>query len=124
MRGGIPFSASWLCSSVVCVLISLISNTRLIEPHDIILISFGCGLIGQPAVRGCKCHHSIALPLPHGHAQPSLLGFNDIDMHAWVACTNLATFYLNLNFFLTRKCFSTVVAIRIDKQSIRFCDLI
>jgi hypothetical protein len=35
---GIPFSAFWLRSSVVSVLISLISDTRLIEPHDINLI--------------------------------------------------------------------------------------
>uniref|UniRef100_A0A7I4CHD2 Uncharacterized protein n=1 Tax=Physcomitrium patens TaxID=3218 RepID=A0A7I4CHD2_PHYPA len=47
----IPFSAFWLRSSVVSVLISLISDTRLIEPHDINLIFFGsdvywlqCGL--------------------------------------------------------------------------------
>ncbi len=58
----IPFSAFWLRSSVVSVLISLISDTRLIEPHDINLISFGCGLIGQLAVRGRKCRHGIALP--------------------------------------------------------------
>jgi hypothetical protein len=35
---GIPFSAFWLRSSVVSVLISLISDTRLIESHDINLI--------------------------------------------------------------------------------------
>jgi hypothetical protein len=38
---GIPFSAFWLRSSVVSVLISLISDTRLIEPHDINLIFLG-----------------------------------------------------------------------------------
>ncbi len=37
----IPFSAFWLRSSVVSVLISLISDTRLIEPHDINLIFLG-----------------------------------------------------------------------------------
>ncbi|BBN15034.1 hypothetical protein Mp_6g16400 [Marchantia polymorpha subsp. ruderalis] len=37
---GIPFSAFWLRSSVVSVLISLISDTRVIDPHDINLISF------------------------------------------------------------------------------------
>jgi hypothetical protein len=39
MQGSnIPFSAFWLRSSVVSVLISLISDTRLIEPHDINLV--------------------------------------------------------------------------------------
>ncbi len=38
----IPFSAFWLRSSVVSVLISLISDMRLIEPHDINLIFLGC----------------------------------------------------------------------------------
>ena len=37
-RQSIPFSAFWLRSSVVSVLISLISDTRFIEPHDINLI--------------------------------------------------------------------------------------
>jgi hypothetical protein len=41
----IPFSASWLRSSVVSVLISLISDTRLIEPHDINLIFLGGGAV-------------------------------------------------------------------------------
>ena len=36
----IPFSAFWLRSSVVSVLISLISDTWPIRPHDINLISF------------------------------------------------------------------------------------
>ncbi|BBN09126.1 hypothetical protein MPTK1_4g17340 [Marchantia polymorpha subsp. ruderalis] len=36
----IPFSAFWLRSSVVYVLISLISDTRVIDPHDINHISF------------------------------------------------------------------------------------
>ncbi len=42
----IPFSAFWLRSSVVSVLISLISDVRFIEPHDINLISFGGGAVG------------------------------------------------------------------------------
>ncbi len=46
MRSYIPFSAFWLRSSVVSVLISLISDTRFIEPHDINLISFGGGAVG------------------------------------------------------------------------------
>ncbi|BBN15392.1 hypothetical protein MPTK1_6g19240 [Marchantia polymorpha subsp. ruderalis] len=47
----IPFSAFWLRSSVVSVLISLISDTRVIDPHDINLISFtGVGPKGQLAV--------------------------------------------------------------------------
>ncbi|KAJ0113091.1 hypothetical protein Patl1_01203 [Pistacia atlantica] len=41
----IPFSAFWLRSSVVSVLISLISDTWDIVPHDIKLISLGTGLI-------------------------------------------------------------------------------
>jgi len=43
----IPFSAFWLRSSVVSVLISLISDRRFIEPHDINLIFVGLGLIGS-----------------------------------------------------------------------------
>ena len=39
----IPFSAFWLRSSVVSVLISLISDTWVIDPHDIKLISCGGG---------------------------------------------------------------------------------
>ncbi len=42
-RKFIPFSAFWLRSSVVSVLISLISDTRLIEPHDMNLIFLGGG---------------------------------------------------------------------------------
>jgi len=45
----IPFSAFWLRSSVVSVLISLISDTRLIEPHDINLIFLGSGAVRQLA---------------------------------------------------------------------------
>ncbi|KAL0342344.1 UNVERIFIED_CONTAM: hypothetical protein Scaly_1897000 [Sesamum calycinum] len=37
----IPFSAFWLRSSVVSVLISLISDTWIIDPHDIKLILLG-----------------------------------------------------------------------------------
>ncbi|ONI27962.1 hypothetical protein PRUPE_1G113700 [Prunus persica] len=40
----IPFSAFWLRSSVVSVLISLISDTWANGPHDIKLISLGGGL--------------------------------------------------------------------------------
>jgi hypothetical protein len=47
----IPFSAFWLRSSVVSVLIGLISDTRLIEPHDIDLIFLGCGSTRQLAAR-------------------------------------------------------------------------
>jgi hypothetical protein len=46
----IPFSAFWLRSSVVSVLISLISDTRFIEPHDINLIFIGFGFNRQLAV--------------------------------------------------------------------------
>jgi hypothetical protein len=65
----IPFSAFWLRSSVVSVLISLISDTRLIEPHDINLIFFGCECICQLAARTCLRRLSIALRL--WQAQPS-----------------------------------------------------
>ena len=44
----IPFSAFWLRSSVVSVLISLISDTWPIRPHDINLISF----MGAAPARG------------------------------------------------------------------------
>ncbi|KAG4109591.1 hypothetical protein ERO13_1Z049332v2, partial [Gossypium hirsutum] len=37
----IPFSAFWLRSSVVSVLISLISDTWIIDPHDIKSIFLG-----------------------------------------------------------------------------------
>ena len=70
----LPFSAFWLRSSVVSVLISLISDTRLIEPHDINLIFIGCSLTWQLAVRGCECRYGIALP--PWQAQPSLRGPN------------------------------------------------
>ncbi|ONI24148.1 hypothetical protein PRUPE_2G226800 [Prunus persica] len=42
-RTSIPFSAFWLRSSVVSVLISLISDTWANGPHDIKLISLGGG---------------------------------------------------------------------------------
>ncbi|ONI28293.1 hypothetical protein PRUPE_1G136100 [Prunus persica] len=42
-RKGIPFSAFWLRSSVVSVLISLISDMWVNDPHDIKLISLGEG---------------------------------------------------------------------------------
>jgi hypothetical protein len=66
---GIPFSAFWLRSSVVSVLISLVSDTRLIESHDINLIFQGCGSVRQLAVRPRECRLGIAL-CPW-HAQPS-----------------------------------------------------
>jgi hypothetical protein len=46
---GIPFSAFWLRSSVVSVLISLISDTGNIVPHDIKLIF----LSGDPNEVAC-----------------------------------------------------------------------
>ena len=66
---GIPFSAFWLRSSVVSVLISLISDTRLIEPHDINLIYFGCGPIRQLAARASA--RRLGLALPPRPAQPT-----------------------------------------------------
>jgi hypothetical protein len=66
---GIPFSAFWLRSSVVSVLISLISDTRLIESHDVNLIFQGCGSLRQLAVRPRECRLGIALS--PWHAQPS-----------------------------------------------------
>ena len=61
-RARIPFSAFWLRSSVVSVLISLISDTRFIEPPDISPNFLGCGSICQLAVRAHECH----LGSPHG----------------------------------------------------------
>jgi hypothetical protein len=65
----IPFSAFWLRSSVVSVLISLISDTRLIESHDINLIFLGCGSIWQPAARTRE--RRLGLEQPPRLAQPS-----------------------------------------------------
>jgi hypothetical protein len=45
----IPFSAFWLRSSVVMVLISLISDTWPIGPHDIKFIFLG----GEPTTVAC-----------------------------------------------------------------------
>ena len=66
---GIPFSASWLRSSVVSVLISLISDTGDIVPHDINLIFLGCRSIRQLAARSCE--RRLGLALPSWPAQPS-----------------------------------------------------
>ncbi|BBN14760.1 hypothetical protein MPTK1_6g14270 [Marchantia polymorpha subsp. ruderalis] len=75
----IPFSAFWLRSSVVSVLISLISDTRVIDPHDINLISFRVRVqFGSLLSRICQCRLGIALPpwpaqptLPHLGDQPN-----------------------------------------------------
>ena len=48
----IPFSAFWLRSSVVSVLISLISDTWFIEPHDIKCIFVGGAPIHQHLAAG------------------------------------------------------------------------
>lgn len=74
---GIPFSAFWLRSSVVSVLISLISDTRLIEPHDINLIYFGCGPIRQLAARASA--RRLGLALPPRPAQPTPPPFSGGD---------------------------------------------
>jgi hypothetical protein len=76
-RRGIPFSAFWLRSSVVSVLISLISDTRVIDPHDINLIFLGCGSIRQLAARTRARRLGIALP-PR-LAQPSPLPRDPIE---------------------------------------------
>jgi hypothetical protein len=68
-RRGIPFSAFWLRSSVVSVLISLISDTRVIDPHDINLIFLGCGTTRQLAARTRA--RSLSIALPPWLAQPS-----------------------------------------------------
>lgn len=70
----IPFSAFWLRSSVVSVLISLISDTRLIEPHDINLIFLGCGPIRQLAARASARRLGIALPPRLAQPSPSIPG--------------------------------------------------
>jgi hypothetical protein len=58
----IPFSAFWLRPSVVSVLISLIFDTRFIEPHDINLIFVGFGFNWQLAARTRELRLGIALP--------------------------------------------------------------
>ena len=60
----IPFSAFWLRSSVVSVLISLISDTWPIRPHDINLISFmgAAPSLRQLAVSG-SCVRRLGLAL-------------------------------------------------------------
>jgi hypothetical protein len=83
---GIPFSAFWLRSSVVSVLISLISDTRLIESHDVNLIFLGCGFIRQLAVRIRKHCRGIALllwlvqPSPHGDPSNLEIGINSVNL--------------------------------------------
>ncbi len=57
----IPFLAFWLRSSVVSVLISLISDTRFIEPCDINLIFLVAGLSGS-LLPGSAC---VALDLDY-----------------------------------------------------------
>ena len=68
-RRSIPFSAFWLRSSVVSVLISLISDMRDIVPHDINLIFLGCGSTRQLAALTLERRLGLAL-LPW-LAQPS-----------------------------------------------------
>ncbi|BBN00786.1 hypothetical protein MPTK1_2g02100 [Marchantia polymorpha subsp. ruderalis] len=73
-RRSIPFSAFWLRSSVVSVLISLISDTRVIDPHDINLIYFRVRVQSSSLLFGTlQCRLGIALPprpaqptSPHG----------------------------------------------------------
>ena len=67
----IPFSAFWLRSSVVSVLISLISDTSFIEPHDINLIFVGLGFNRQLAARTRE--RLLGIALPPWRAQPSFL---------------------------------------------------
>jgi hypothetical protein len=69
-RRSIPFSAFWLRSSVVSVLISLISDTWVIDPHDIKLIFLGGRFITVACYWGSS---SVALALHYsmGLAQPS-----------------------------------------------------
>ena len=70
----IPFSAFWLRSSVVSVLISLISDTWFIEPHDIKCIFLGGGpthnslLLGLSGV-ACALHYSTSLAHPNNTTQ-------------------------------------------------------
>jgi hypothetical protein len=83
---GIPFSAFWLRSSVVSVLISLISDTRLIESHDINQNFLGCGFIRQLAVRIRKHCRGIALflwlvqPSPQGDPSNLEIGINSVNL--------------------------------------------
>ncbi|KAL0325344.1 UNVERIFIED_CONTAM: hypothetical protein Sradi_5103700 [Sesamum radiatum] len=57
----IPFSAFWLRSSVVSVLISLISDTWTIGPHDIKLIFLGGEPSRQLAAGALKRRLGVAL---------------------------------------------------------------
>ena len=84
------FSAFWLRSSVVSVLISLISDTILIENEDINLI-FGVarvasGLPGLP-VTGCLC-----IALQQSTADPARGSTKQRNTHTWrntVHCTRI-----------------------------------
>ena len=73
----IPFSAFWLRSSVVSVLISLISDMGDIVPHDINLIFAGAPATSCACTVAVQHGHGIALqpwpctPLPP-HTYPSL----------------------------------------------------
>ncbi|XAR72996.1 hypothetical protein NMG60_11019832 [Bertholletia excelsa] len=57
----IPFSAFWLRSSVVSVLISLISDTWAIGPHDIKLIFLGGGATAVACYWVSRASHGVAL---------------------------------------------------------------
>ncbi|EYU30012.1 hypothetical protein MIMGU_mgv1a024460mg [Erythranthe guttata] len=54
LKMNIPFSAFWLRSSVVSVLISLISDMRAIGSHDIKLIFLGGGSITAACCSGSR----------------------------------------------------------------------
>ena len=65
------FSAFWLGASVDSVFISLISDTRIIDPHDINLIFLRCVSIRQLVARTLvRC---LGIALPAWSAQPSSL---------------------------------------------------
>jgi len=75
-RVNVPSSAFWLRS----VLISFVPDSRLIEPHDINLISFlGCGSIRQLVARTCKRRHGIALSYLGWRSPMNAIRFNRRD---------------------------------------------
>ncbi|CAI0435449.1 unnamed protein product, partial [Linum tenue] len=75
----IPFSAFWLRSSVVSVLISLISDTWVNGPHDIKLIFLGGEAHHWSLLQGLlKCRPCVALL--HGPGAPHQFQFNDFSI--------------------------------------------
>ena len=79
-----------------------------------------------------RCKHRHGIALPPWPAQPSLGGFKQtkigqIQRQWYVQLSNPTLIHRQLTLFRsfkTRKCSLTTVAIRIDRQSYKLCDLI